>query len=395
MTYLRYDFPAEASAEEARHCVQALTGVLKDPAATPSLEEFHQAKEADKKITGQINEALVHTFVTQLEREDIEVLSACLYKIPRTVEKFAERYRISVGRIGGADFSRQIKLMDQAVHLVLQMTQALRAGRNPGGIKTLQNELQSLEAEADDVLLDMMKKFYEPGFLPLQAVILKDLCDLNEKVVDRCRDAGNVISHAQERLIHGTGPRFRCHLLRAGVHVHQRLSRHRQCHRDRGRHQSAHAAAGHSSRGGDESLWGLFWPGRGQDDLQRHRRGGVHHATRDGVRDGRRHLLEPAHLVLRHPQQFQPRHRRQHRRRGPRGRIFAVTGTLGMPVSTTHAITTSIMGVGCAKRFSALKLMVVERILWAWILTLPATAGVTFGLIWLGYKVGFIPIVPQ
>ena len=43
----------------------------------------------------------------------------------------------------------------------------------------------------------------------------------------------------------------------------------------------------------------------------------------------------------------------------------------GMPVSTTHAITTSIMGVGVAKRFSALKLGLVERIVWAWVLTLP------------------------
>jgi hypothetical protein len=84
----------------------------------------------------------------------------------------------------------------QAIHLVLQMTQALRAGQNLGGIKTLQNELQTLKSEADDVLLDLTKRFYEPGFPPLQAVILKDLHDLNEKVVDRCRDAGNVISHA-------------------------------------------------------------------------------------------------------------------------------------------------------------------------------------------------------
>ncbi len=45
----------------------------------------------------------------------------------------------------------------------------------------------------------------------------------------------------------------------------------------------------------------------------------------------------------------------------------------GMPVSTTHAVTTSIMGVGCAKRFNALKFSVVERILWAWVLTLPLT----------------------
>ena len=51
--------------------------------------------------------------------------------------------------------------------------------------------------------------------------------------------------------------------------------------------------------------------------------------------------------------------------------ILSVTAMFGMPVSTTHAITTSIMGVGVAKRFSALKLGLVERIVWAWVLTLP------------------------
>jgi PiT family inorganic phosphate transporter len=70
--------------------------------------------------------------------------------------------------------------------------------------------------------------------------------------------------------------------------------------------------------------------------------------------------------------------------------VLAVTGTLGMPVSTTHAISTSIMGVGCAKRFSALKLGVVERIVWAWILTIPVTAGVSFCLVWACVKVGIL-----
>jgi len=70
--------------------------------------------------------------------------------------------------------------------------------------------------------------------------------------------------------------------------------------------------------------------------------------------------------------------------------VLAFAASLGMPVSTTHSITTSIMGVGCAKRFSALKLKVVERIVWAWIMTLPATAGVAFGLVWLCNKVGWM-----
>jgi inorganic phosphate transporter, PiT family len=74
--------------------------------------------------------------------------------------------------------------------------------------------------------------------------------------------------------------------------------------------------------------------------------------------------------------------------------ILAVTGTLGMPVSTTHAISTSIMGVGCAKRFSALKLGVVERIIWAWVLTIPVTAGVAFCLVWACVKAGILQLPP-
>jgi PiT family inorganic phosphate transporter len=46
---------------------------------------------------------------------------------------------------------------------------------------------------------------------------------------------------------------------------------------------------------------------------------------------------------------------------------------IGVPVSTTHVISTSIMGVGAAKRFSAVKWGVVERIVFAWFLTLPVT----------------------
>ena len=60
--------------------------------------------------------------------------------------------------------------------------------------------------------------------------------------------------------------------------------------------------------------------------------------------------------------------------------VLMTAAHFGMPVSTTHAITTSIMGVGCAKRFSALNFSVVERILWAWVLTLPISATIGYAL---------------
>lgn len=53
--------------------------------------------------------------------------------------------------------------------------------------------------------------------------------------------------------------------------------------------------------------------------------------------------------------------------------VLFTAAHFGMPVSTTHAITTSIMGVACAKRANTLKLSVVERIIWAWVLTIPAS----------------------
>jgi PiT family inorganic phosphate transporter len=56
---------------------------------------------------------------------------------------------------------------------------------------------------------------------------------------------------------------------------------------------------------------------------------------------------------------------------------------LGVPVSTTHVISTSIMGVGATKRFSAVKWGVVERIVLAWVLTLPVTALLGAFFVWL------------
>ncbi len=53
--------------------------------------------------------------------------------------------------------------------------------------------------------------------------------------------------------------------------------------------------------------------------------------------------------------------------------IIQVASHWGIPLSTTHVISTSIMGVGAAKRFSGVKWSLVERIVWAWIFTLPAT----------------------
>ena len=58
--------------------------------------------------------------------------------------------------------------------------------------------------------------------------------------------------------------------------------------------------------------------------------------------------------------------------------VIAVATQLGIPVSTTHNISAAIMGVGAARRLNAIRWTVVERIVWAWIFTIPVSAGLGY-----------------
>lgn len=68
------------------------------------------------------------------------------------------------------------------------------------------------------------------------------------------------------------------------------------------------------------------------------------------------------------------------------GTVLFVTAHLGIPVSTTHVITTSIMGVGSAQRLSALSPRIVGNIVGAWILSLPITFCLGGGIYWVWIK---------
>jgi PiT family inorganic phosphate transporter len=59
----------------------------------------------------------------------------------------------------------------------------------------------------------------------------------------------------------------------------------------------------------------------------------------------------------------------------------------GTPVSTTHTITGSIVGVGATRRLSAVKWGVAGRIVWAWLLTIPAAAFVAAVAFWIIYAI--------
>jgi uncharacterized protein Yka (UPF0111/DUF47 family) len=186
----------EGSAQQADTSVHELVALLskvEHDDSPQSLEAFVHSRRKDKEITQELTEQLVKTFITPLEREDIQALAAALYKIPKTVEKIGERILICPKDLRGQNFVKQVALLDQAAEVVLSMVKDLRKGTDLASARDKNSRLQTLEGDADKLELELLTELYHGNYEARQLMFLRDLYDLLEKVIDRCRDAGNVI----------------------------------------------------------------------------------------------------------------------------------------------------------------------------------------------------------
>jgi uncharacterized protein len=185
----------EASAQEARNSVDALVKLIANPVQTTLSYEFVQSRRKEKELRGQISEAVYTTFVTPLEREDIESLANALYRIPKTVEKFGNRLLLTPQHIQGVDFATQANFLAEATATVVEMVQSLRRGVHLEEIHRLNDKMQYLEGEADKAILELLRELFSGKHDAVTVIVRKELYELLEKIIDRCRDVGNVIAN--------------------------------------------------------------------------------------------------------------------------------------------------------------------------------------------------------
>ena len=183
----------EQSAEAVRESAKALHALVSHQDTVPVMTAFAANRAREKALAGQISEELVNTFVTALDREDIEALNSALYKIPKTIEKFAERYEIVSARLADIDFAPRTLVLERAAGVVEEMIGELRKGLRIDPVKKLQDRLQTLEAEGDRMLLSPYRTLYVESNDAMRAMLAKDLFELLEKAIDKCRDVGNIV----------------------------------------------------------------------------------------------------------------------------------------------------------------------------------------------------------
>ena len=187
----------EASAKEANLSTTRLKNFLEQLQAVVSLDSLDQltfSRRKDKEITNEITRELCRTFVTPLEREDIEALSNSLYKIPKTVQKIGERLLICPRSIPKDEsLRRQVELLDVASEVLEKMVKQLRSGPSIDAIGEMNSRLQQLEGEADKLVTKMLRELYHGEQGAKDIIIFKDVFELLERAIDRCRDAGNTV----------------------------------------------------------------------------------------------------------------------------------------------------------------------------------------------------------
>ena len=184
----------ESAADAAVQSAHALKTLVKDGGGERTLTEFKLARQKEKEISDRISQELVNTFVTALEREDIESLGNAIYRIPKTIEKFADRYTLATGKLQDIDFGPRAEMLEQATTLVAEMVRELRK-MNLEKMKALYDRLRNVEAEADRLILEMYRDLYSGKYEGLQILLIKDFFELLEKAIDRCREAGAVSYH--------------------------------------------------------------------------------------------------------------------------------------------------------------------------------------------------------
>jgi len=187
----------ESSADEAKSSARILNELMpklgNEKAVKECVELLAQSRRKHKRITQEITTQLCKTFVTPLEREDIEALSSAISRVPKTVEKIGERLLICSLNAHTESLSKQVAMLEQAIGTVAVMVKSLRKRPHVEEIEDEYGQLQTIEGDADRFMIALLRELFNGQAESRDVVFLKDMYELLEKAIDRCRDAGNIV----------------------------------------------------------------------------------------------------------------------------------------------------------------------------------------------------------
>lgn len=184
------------AAAEAKHAAELLFNLhaeIGKPGFDKTFDEIVATRRKDKKIGNKIAQELLNTFVTPIEREDIEALANKLYRIPKVAEKVAERISICPAQFSHDIVSKQTRMLVQSTEILVDLVTCLRNMSDVEKVHELYERLQTIEGDADKLMVGLLKELYHGNVDAKEVIIFKDIYELIEAAIDLTRDAGKVV----------------------------------------------------------------------------------------------------------------------------------------------------------------------------------------------------------
>ena len=183
-----------ASAAEAKAAAHSLVRLLPrighDNAET-ILGDIAQHHRKHKALAEEMTTRVIQVFNTPFEREDLEEMNRAIYKITRNVGRIAERLTIAPAGTDLGRVKRQLEMIEHAASVMETLVKELCTAYEGRIVKETYDRLQALEGDADTLIIESLRELYlEPCDARL-VVFWKDIFDLVEKTVRRCREAGS------------------------------------------------------------------------------------------------------------------------------------------------------------------------------------------------------------
>jgi len=179
-----------AEAKAAAHSLVRLLPRIGHDNIESILGDIAQHRRKHKALVEEMTTRITQVFNTPFDREDLQEMNSAIYKITKNVEKIAERLTIAPQGADLTRIKRQLEMIEYAASVVETLVQEVCHAKQGASVKDTHDRIQAIEGDGDKLMTECLRELYQGTDDARLVVFWKDMFELVEKAIDRCRDAG-------------------------------------------------------------------------------------------------------------------------------------------------------------------------------------------------------------
>ena len=157
-----------------------------------AIDKIYAIRTQSKATSSKLTEELCRSFITPFDREDIQDIANILYKVPKIIEKVADRIMMHGMSTEGGDFLRQADLIIREAEATRVLLHALLSKKDLRTVTENVKLLKDLEHQGDKLRNELIVALFKSDRDIRDVILRRDIYDMLEKVVDRFRDLAGV-----------------------------------------------------------------------------------------------------------------------------------------------------------------------------------------------------------